>query len=521
MPSVSPIDASEGVLGVTLRCRGEALDAALSIVSLVIRREVQEIPSATVVLHLAGPLPGLDPDDNPLRIAPGDTLEILAGVEEARHTLFVGQVVSRKLRLNAEAGPEFATLAVECRDPALRMDQRVAHRVWSDCTDSELFARLIGDHGLVPSVAADPFSAEPRETVVQPGCSDWALLRARAQARGLWVVARDGTLRVGPPDLGAAAVATLEWGVNLLEFEAEHDGAPDGAPDSPLQGRARLLGNARAEVGSVVKFAGVGALHARKSLLTAVEHTLSQGGWFTEVRFGALPTDAAPAPAGPLGLHLGEVVRVHGDPEGAHRIFVRVPTVGMDGLWACLARVQASPGHGVHFLPQPGDDVLVGWLHDDPGQPVVLGSVHSPQRPPPHEAQPGPAVSALVSAGQSTLEFDDRSGTLALRTVGGREVTLSDGHGQLRLADAQGTEVVMDGQGLRIASAGDLHLKCEGRLTLEALRGVTLKSAGDVDVQGLNVRCQAQIVFAGHGATTAEVTSTGLTTVKGALVLVN
>jgi hypothetical protein len=40
-------------------------------------------------------------------------------------------------------------------------------------------------------------------------------------------------------------------------------------------------------------------------------------------------------------------------------------------------------------------------------------------------------------------------------------------------------------------------------------------------VQGLNVRCHAQIGFAGHGATTAEVTSTGLTTVKGALVLVN
>lgn len=521
MPPVSPIDASEGVLGVTVRCRGDALDAALAVVSLAIRREVQEIPSATLVLHQAGPLPGDDPDQNPLRIAPGDTLEILAGFGAERHTLFAGRVVSLKLRLNAAEGANSATWAVECRDPALRMDQGVAHRVWSDCTDAELFARLIGDHGLVPSVSADPHSTERRETVVQPGCSDWALLRARAQARGLWVVARDGTLRVGPPDLGAAAVATLGWGVDLLEFEAEHDGAPDGAPDSPLQGRARLLGNALAEVGAVVKFAGVGALHARKSLLTGVEHTLSQGGWFTEVSFGALPTDAAPAPTGPLGLHLGEVVRIHGDPEGAHRIFVRVPTVGMDGLWARLARVQASPGHGVHFLPQPGDEVLVGWLHDDPGQPVVLGSVHSLRRPPPLEAQPGPAVSALVSPGRSTLEFDDRSGTLALRTPGGREVTLSDGLRQLRLSDAQGNEVVMDGQGLRVASTGDLHLKCEGRLTLEALGGATLKSAGDVDVQGLNVRCHAQIGFAGQGAITAEVTSAGMTTVKGAMVLVN
>jgi hypothetical protein len=70
-----------------------------------------------------------------------------------------------------------------------------------------------------------------------------------------------------------------------------------------------------------------------------------------------------------------------------------------------------------------------------------------------------------------------------------------------------------------IGSAGDLHLKCEGRLTLEALRGATLRSARDVDVQDLNVRCQAQIVFAGHGATTAEVTSAGMTTVKGSVGL--
>jgi hypothetical protein len=63
--------------------------------------------------------------------------------------------------------------------------------------------------------------------------------------------------------------------------------------------------------------------------------------------------------------------------------------------------------------------------------------------------------------------------------------------------------------------------RSQGRLRLEAHDGAILKSARDVDVRGLNVRCQAQIGFAGHGATTAEVTSTGLTTVKGALVLVN
>jgi hypothetical protein len=37
----------------------------------------------------------------------------------------------------------------------------------------------------------------------------------------------------------------------------------------------------------------------------------------------------------------------------------------------------------------------------------------------------------------------------------------------------------------------------------------------------LNVRCHAQIGFAGQGAITAEVTSAGMTTVKGAMVLVN
>jgi hypothetical protein len=42
-----------------------------------------------------------------------------------------------------------------------------------------------------------------------------------------------------------------------------------------------------------------------------------------------------------------------------------------------------------------------------------------------------------------------------------------------------------------------------------------------VKVDGLNVSCTAQVGFTGKGSASAELSASGQTTVKGALVLIN
>ena len=50
---------------------------------------------------------------------------------------------------------------------------------------------------------------------------------------------------------------------------------------------------------------------------------------------------------------------------------------------------------------------------------------------------------------------------------------------------------------------------------------MSISSKADVKAQGLNVECQAQVGFAAKGTATAELSASGQTTVRGAMVMIN
>ena len=79
------------------------------------------------------------------------------------------------------------------------------------------------------------------------------------------------------------------------------------------------------------------------------------------------------------GLQIGVVTALEDDPQGDDRIKCRLPMVGAgeEGLWARLATLDAGDGRGTYFRPEIGDEVVVGFLDDDPRNPVILGMCHS------------------------------------------------------------------------------------------------------------------------------------------------
>jgi len=48
-----------------------------------------------------------------------------------------------------------------------------------------------------------------------------------------------------------------------------------------------------------------------------------------------------------------------------------------DGIWARISTLDAGKQRGTFFRPEIGDEVIVGFLNDDPRYPVVLGMVNS------------------------------------------------------------------------------------------------------------------------------------------------
>jgi uncharacterized protein involved in type VI secretion and phage assembly len=152
---------------------------------------------------------------------------------------------------------------------------------------------------------------------------------------------------------------------------------------------------------------------------------------------------------------------------------------------------------------------------------VILGSLHSSQRPPPYALTDANPTRAIVSRCKARIEFDDTQQRISICTPGKNTVVLSDADQSISLSDQHGNQLTLDANGITLSSPKDLVLKATGQIKLDAVGAIGMTSKGDVTTQGLNVRSQAQIALTAQGASSAELSASGQTVVKGAMVMIN
>lgn len=133
----------------------------------------------------------------------------------------------------------------------------------------------------------------------------------------------------------------------------------------------------------------------------------------------------------------------------------------------------------------------------------------------------GPAARPLAAPGGRRIAFDDGGNTLRITTPAGQTAVLSDEDHAIRLQDASGNRVDLTRAGLQLFSPNDITLSAHGDIRLDAAGALLIKSAMDVKLQGMNVVCEAAVGFVGKGSATAELSASGQTVVKGAMVMIN
>ena len=136
-------------------------------------------------------------------------------------------------------------------------------------------------------------------------------------------------------------------------------------------------------------------------------------------------------------------------------------------------------------------------------------------------AVPWPAARPLAMPGGRRIAFDDGGNTLRITTPAGQTAVLSDEDQAIRLQDASGNRVELTQAGLQLFSPNDITLSAHGDIRLDAAGALLIKSAMDVKLQGMNVACEAAVGFVGKGSATAELSASGQTVVKGAMVMIN
>ena len=83
-------------------------------------------------------------------------------------------------------------------------------------------------------------------------------------------------------------------------------------------------------------------------------------------------------------------------------------------------------------------------------------------------------------------------------------------------------DVMLPGQsGISLTSASNLKLTAKANVSIEAGANLSLKAKANASLEGLQVAHKAKAKFAANGAASAELTSSGMLTVRGTLVKIN
>jgi len=127
-----------------------------------------------------------------------------------------------------------------------------------------------------------------------------------------------------------------------------------------------------------------------------------------------------------FGLMFAEVTGIHDD---GYELKWLSGSLTAKSAPARVATLMAGDGRGSFFMPEVGDEVVVGFELGNIDRPVILGALWSDQDKPPQQADTSATnhVRTIVSRAGHEITFDDSpAGKIMIKTKGGMEITLNE-----------------------------------------------------------------------------------------------
>ncbi len=376
------------------------------------------------------------------------------------------------------------------------------------------------------------------------GRNQWASVEAKSWDYGSQRLFEHVTNAVEISELGNVDGATLATSLSPEKYELRHSGQAieeelqewtksrmQISRLSKIQGRAKFTGFGELKPGQLIDLQGVGARFTGKAYVSGVRQDVHSGSWYTQAQFGLKPdcfaqlnkdiVDVAAAGLVPgiHGLQIGKVVQLQDDPDGENRILVRLPITdnAARGVWARVSTLDAGQGltnggRGSFFLPEIEDEVIVGFVNDDPRDAVVLGMVNSSATPAPLTAQDANHEKGFITRSKMRVHFNDDTKTITIDTPEGNKIKLDESSSSITIEDQNGNATTMNNTGVELKSATDIKIEATGKIDIKAGTALTLAAA--------QMAISAQSSMELKGAT-AKLSSDGITEIKGSLVNIN
>jgi phage protein D len=274
---------------------------------------------------------------------------------------------------------------------------------------------------------------------------------------------------------------------------------------SAFEATAVAVGSPELKAGQAVSITEVDPALAGKWVITTARHEFgSSGPYRTHLEFSGrqdrslhgLVAGGLAAPAARTsipGVVIG-IVSDNDDPEELGRVKVKYPWLADDAesWWARLATIGAGKrrdgrGHGITWIPEVGEEVVVAFEQGDVAHPIVVGSLWNGVDTPPGGFMDGlfdaGAVkkTAIISRKGHGLIFHDNDDTsgIVLGTANGPTIGLDDVEKTIT--------ITADGKQIQIESTGDLKLKAGKGLTIEADGPIDIKAGANMTIKGARV----------------------------------
>ncbi|MER7519960.1 VgrG-related protein [Streptomyces sp. NPDC126499] len=295
---------------------------------------------------------------------------------------------------------------------------------------------------------------------------------------------------------------------------------------------AVIRGNPEVRAGTAVALNAVGAPFEGRYTVTSSRHVfdalrgyetwITVSGQQERSLFGLTGGGAGAAAGpgssghGPGGGLVNATVTDTQDPEGSGRVKVTFPWLSDEYAsdWARTAQA-AGTGGGEPYIPEVGDEVVVGFEQGRLDRPYVLGGLYNGQDRPSGGGAVDPTSGsvdrrAFASKGGHRLELLDAAG-------GAQGVRLRTGDGKLTIdLDQSGTAVT-------IGSDGAVRITAKEKVSITASGGVSVSAdRGPLELRGESVSVTARQgvrVDGGQGA--VRLATGGAVDVQGGTVTVD
>ena len=214
----------------------------------------------------------------------------------------------------------------------------------------------------------------------------------------------------------------------------------------------------------------------------------------------------------PLAETQMATVLSNADPHGAGRVQVRM-NWQTDNMRTSWVRVMTPDGggskdvksnRGFVFIPEVGDQVLLGFRHGDPARPYVMGSLFNGTTG--GGGGQGNNCKSLTSRTGCALKLDDSKGSVTLHDKGGVTMTF-DGAGNQTLATRASatTTVGKDASVLRMDKDGVIELSGHKKIKLKIDENTYIEmSTGKISLHAENIECEGTNITI-NGSTKTEI----------------